>query len=744
VTARRAPAGLFAAAVLLAPVLWLLPALVSRQAPSFRDQSDFFHPMKLYTADRIRAGEIPLWNPLSGCGEPWLANLQSGVFYPPGAFFLIPSAALGAGLFLIFHFAVAIAGMWRFLREEGTSPAAAAAGAALFAASGFAASLSAYWNHFGAFAWVPAAAALARSGLDRRSQRLGLAAMLGLQAMAGSPEITGGTLLLAAILVWQRRGPSASSSEFTGGFVSGFAPTAPRRAARIGAVALLGLCLAAWALVPFGELAATSDRREALAAGERDSGAVTWSGAASAAGLDQFGSGTSYLASLAFGPIALAAAAAAFRERERRRLALLLAALGGVGIVLASAGPVGSLLRTLPPFDHIRYPGKYLAATAFALAALAGLGFDALRFDSQARRPLFLGAVACAGALLLLFSGAPPAVRVCGAFGLAALLLGAAAPASKTALVGFLHGAAALILVAGLALAGRPLFRFAPEAEIRLRPATVAKLASVSGRVLTPPMSHLVSRVLIEGEYGAPTLRRQRETLIGYTNLLQGVRTVRTASPLATDASRRIAASIDNGPNLQRTAGTVSARVLWTPDLPPNMGSAKVGDFFRAPVNPYRPRLSFVRGYSVEPDPERAWQRRVAFETDWEKSVFLDREPAPRPIEGAPGRGFVLARIAEERGERIVADVHSDGAGILVLTDLAYPGWRAEADGHPVPILRADGLFRAVALPAGPHQVIFTYRPISFYVGAGVSVAALLVLILLARAGEPRRPEALL
>jgi hypothetical protein len=257
-------------------------------------------------------------------------------------------------------------------------------------------------------------------------------------------------------------------------------------------------------------------------------------------------------------------------------------------------------------------------------------------------------------------------------------------------------------------------------------------------------MGRLAAKVLTEGEYGTATLRLQRETLIGYTNLLENVRTVRTASPLATDASRAIAASIDGGPDLQRTAGAVSARVLWTPFLPPNMGSGKVGDFFRAPVNPYRPRLSFVHGYEIEPDRARAWARRVAAETDWSRSVFLDREPSPRPIVGSGGKGFVVGRLAEDLPERVVAEVHSDGAGILVLTDLAYPGWRAEADGQPVPILEADGFFRAVALSAGEHRVVFRYRPLSFFIGAGISLGALLLLFLLARAGEPRRPEAIL
>ena len=78
------------------------------------------------------------------------------------------------------------------------------------------------------------------------------------------------------------------------------------------------------------------------------------------------------------------------------------------------------------------------------------------------------------------------------------------------------------------------------------------------------------------------------------------------------------------------------------------------------------------------------------------------------------------------------------------MTDLAYPGWRAEADGKPAEILRADGFFRGVALPAGEHRVVFTYRPIAFYAGAALSILAVGVLFALARSGEPRRAGGLL
>jgi uncharacterized membrane protein YfhO len=67
--------------------------------------------------------------------------------------------------------------------------------------------------------------------------------------------------------------------------------------------------------------------------------------------------------------------------------------------------------------------------------------------------------------------------------------------------------------------------------------------------------------------------------------------------------------------------------------------------------------------------------------------------------------------------------------GYLVLTDAHYPGWRALTDGLEMPIYRADLLFRAVYLPAGQHRVEFVYDPLSFKLGAAISLTALLGLV---------------
>ncbi len=62
---------------------------------------------------------------------------------------------------------------------------------------------------------------------------------------------------------------------------------------------------------------------------------------------------------------------------------------------------------------------------------------------------------------------------------------------------------------------------------------------------------------------------------------------------------------------------------------------------------------------------------------------------------------------------------------VMVFSQMAYPGWHATIDGREMPVLVADFAFPAVELPAGTHQVDFSFQPRLFKIGAMVSVLSL-------------------
>ncbi len=80
-----------------------------------------------------------------------------------------------------------------------------------------------------------------------------------------------------------------------------------------------------------------------------------------------------------------------------------------------------------------------------------------------------------------------------------------------------------------------------------------------------------------------------------------------------------------------------------------------------------------------------------------------------------------------------------DGYRILTFLDAAYPGWQAYIDGKPVPILRANEVFKAVVVPPGTHHVRFAFCPKWVYVGGAISAASTLVACLVLWFLRPRR-----
>ena len=77
---------------------------------------------------------------------------------------------------------------------------------------------------------------------------------------------------------------------------------------------------------------------------------------------------------------------------------------------------------------------------------------------------------------------------------------------------------------------------------------------------------------------------------------------------------------------------------------------------------------------------------------------------------------------------RVELEVTLRSPGLVVLADVFYPGWRLEVDGRAAEILRVDRAMRGTVVPAGPHRLIYRYRPRSVVAGAALSALGLLAL----------------
>jgi hypothetical protein len=79
-----------------------------------------------------------------------------------------------------------------------------------------------------------------------------------------------------------------------------------------------------------------------------------------------------------------------------------------------------------------------------------------------------------------------------------------------------------------------------------------------------------------------------------------------------------------------------------------------------------------------------------------------------------------------ESNNRLRLFVKAPETTFLVLNDSYSPGWKALVDGKKTKIYRADYTFRAIPLNAGTHRVEFVYDPLSFKLGAAVTLLGII------------------
>ena len=95
--------------------------------------------------------------------------------------------------------------------------------------------------------------------------------------------------------------------------------------------------------------------------------------------------------------------------------------------------------------------------------------------------------------------------------------------------------------------------------------------------------------------------------------------------------------------------------------------------------------------------------------------------------------------IISESNNGLDLQVKAEENSLLVLSATYYPGWKAFVDGKETKIYRADYTFRAIPLNAGTHRVGFVYDPMSFKLGAGVTLLGILGCIGMGLAARYRR-----
>ena len=84
--------------------------------------------------------------------------------------------------------------------------------------------------------------------------------------------------------------------------------------------------------------------------------------------------------------------------------------------------------------------------------------------------------------------------------------------------------------------------------------------------------------------------------------------------------------------------------------------------------------------------------------------------------------GIHPAKVMSRQPNQI--ELEANGPGMVVVSEIAYPGWEVTVDGKAAEIERIDTLFRGVVISEESHEIVFRFRPLIVYAGCGVGLAA--------------------
>jgi Bacterial membrane protein YfhO len=103
------------------------------------------------------------------------------------------------------------------------------------------------------------------------------------------------------------------------------------------------------------------------------------------------------------------------------------------------------------------------------------------------------------------------------------------------------------------------------------------------------------------------------------------------------------------------------------------------------------------------------------------RTVLLEKTP---PVVSAPTDPSAdRVTVVENAGDSVRLAATASSPGMIVMSDVYDPDWKAYVDGKKVPLYVADHAFRAIPLAAGTHSVELRYEPLSLRVGLVISLA---------------------
>ncbi len=731
-----------------------------------QDSATQFYPWYDYLGERLRAGEIPGWNPYQFAGAPFAADPQSGWTYLPAmlVFTLLP-LSLAVPVFLVGHLTLAGFGTYALARVLKILPSGAFVAAVAYQLSG---------PILGRSVCCPAALEVA-SWFP--------IALLGAELAIRQPDWTRRTLgwVVAGLAVSQALAAWLGQGAYylllgLGAFVvyrTLLVPQNPARRMRSrlvdvvlhGSVILtIGFGLAAAGVAPRLDYVARSN----VAGGEyqeQSAWAAEIGGVTPGMIADRF-----FEPSLHYPGTAVLALAIAALWLSRGWFAMrYFAGFGIAALVLATpwTTPLHLLLYTvLPRFEelHRHWPERVAVVGYLAFAMLAGAAVDTLvrRRLSRGQMLAVVGVPLVGVAAQLGFETGMPVVAIGSvllAVTLAAVIVVGTVPALRLAIPGILAVAVAVDLLLGFdGIAGQAPYGGFHRVDVDAYFAPTGAVETLRKRGIAAPGRYIGfdqdQRAIADGQmvlyryqFASP---ETGALLVNNRGTLHGLEDAQGYNPVQPMRFVEYLTALNGRPQEYHDANVypvglnsplldlLHVRYIIVPTEDLTDGS----EFLE--LNPELTTIYEDEQIHILENLEalpRAWivheARQVApgdaltllssGEVDGRRVALLETEPPE--LRQATDASADRVTMLDTEPETLRMATSTDAPGLLVVSDSYDPGWRAYVDGERTPVLVADHLLRAVSIPAGNHIVEFRYEPQWLQVGIAVSTATIVVTV---------------
>lgn len=711
------------------------------------DLSLVYLPIQSHHADARASLDLPPWNPHLYLGYPAAAEGECGPLYPPAIVFnLIPDLGVAYTCFILFHYLLGMAAMLYLGSVVGISWVGRGAAALVFVLGGSFVAQTVNLPLVTTIAWIPLILALLLRAFERESYLYSLIAgvTFGIQLLGAHYQMAFYTVVMIGALglgaVWRNWGVRRVSFVVSASLVTG----------------VVGLGLAAVQLATTAELLFQTERTGLAQAfkmsyslapvqlgqflvpgmlGERDNYIGPWN---------------IYETRFYFGMLTLPfllLGVAASRNKARSFLWFFVASLV---LAMGKYGGIYYLVAELPGFAQTRGAARLTLIASLAAGILVGLGVDRFVQRDVLRGPLsrFIVSAYAIGAtgllVLALFFMASDAGS----------LWGYSARHASATVAAIRSARHAVLLAAGLALGSGVVWWFARRWLVNRWPMKKCAclfllLITVDLCLVNGGLHHFADR-----EFYDPRAHAAKSPIVAHLRAQPGLWRVHTPRvELGDPDPARLGGNLavlfglhsfnhflstlpvglgeyQQRPLTLKELAVFNVRYLITPrPLASTEVRARDAKGVLVEVPNWLPRVGIREEFVIVSNltEVQAQIQRSAF--DPLRSVILDRQPHYSSGEtrqpAAPASVSVLQY--EDRTVRLAVSMVR--RGIVVLSDMYYPGWEATCDGKPVPILRANGLVRGVALGPGHHSLTFRYRPRSFRIGLSITATAFALIL---------------